>query len=113
MDELAKRFADLATQYGPSVINAAKAAARMEAFSTLSASLMIAAFTVIFLLLARYLWNLETESGDDDIARAGAVACLVIAMIAGSFALWAWIDPWTWTALTHPEIWIAHKVLKI
>jgi len=33
MDEVAKRFADLAEKYGPTVIDAAKAAVTMEAYS--------------------------------------------------------------------------------
>ena len=35
MDELAKRFADLAEKYGPNVADAAMAAARIEAYSCL------------------------------------------------------------------------------
>jgi MFS family permease len=112
MDELARRFADLAQQYGPGVIDAAKAAARTEALSCLASALLATVFAGGLILGARLLWRYGRRE-DEEIAIAGSVLIAVIALIILLIPAWSLIDPWTWTALYHPEVWIAHKTLKI
>lgn len=114
MDELAKRFADLAEKYGPDVAQAAKAAVRTEVYSTLVSSVIWLAFAVAMGLVARWLWRLKPrDASDRPIAIFGAVIASLIAAACGASFLWHWIDPWTWTALNHPELWLAKQAFHI
>lgn len=114
MDELAKRFADLADKYGPQVANAALSAARVEAYSTLVASLEEFVIGAVFLLVAKKLAAFKTK---DDFYQVfpyiGAGLCGIIGLLLVAGGLWSVIDPWTWTALNHPELWLAKKAFKI
>lgn len=113
MDELAKRFAELADKYGPGVANAAIEAARTEAYSTLASAVMAVLFAAGLgypaLLIAR-----KILAGDWEEPAWIFVAFLGFgSVVAGAIAMWAVIDPWTWTAINHPELWIAKKAFKL
>lgn len=116
MDELAKRFADLAAQYGPAVADAAKAAARTGAFSSLVGSIIPALIAVVALWATRFLW-LKAKSVKDDMeypfVYVASCVCACIGVGCALGAIWAWIDPWTWTTINHPELWIAKKAFHI
>lgn len=119
MDELAKRFADLANQYGPAVANAALESVRVEVYSTLVASLLWLGIAGGLGCLAWFIWRsrpakkVDDFMPDNDARFLLSVATWVISSIAGAIfigVLWTWIDPWTWTALNHPELYIAKRV---
>ncbi len=114
MDELAKRFADLAVQYGPYALEAARSAVRVEVFSTLVSSIVTASFAIGGAIGGRFLWRLEIDDEfDEPLVHAAGAILLGLATIPAAMFVWAWIDPWTWTALTNPDLWMAHKILKL
>ena len=114
MDELAKRFADLAEKYGPSVADAALAAARMEAYSMLAAAAMWAPIIAGLIYLGRRL-RAKADSSDDWDSEMifGSWAIWFLAGVGGLIIVWTFIDPWTWTQINHPELWIAKKAFHI
>lgn len=105
MDELAKRFADLADKYGPSVADAAMSAARIDGYSSLVGGIV---YLLLFAALA-YLTIRVGSCGND-----GEIFAIIIGMIAFCFLVCAGInllDPWTYVAISHPEIWLAKQAL--
>lgn len=115
MDEAAKRFADLAAQYAPNVIDAAKQAARIEAYSALALSVIWFGFAVSLAVAARICLRTHPEWDDDWFIPARFVGWVAICISALCFAggLWAWINPWTWVTMTSPELWIAKRALHL
>lgn len=121
MDELAKRFADLADKYGPSVVNATLEAARIEAYSTLMAAIFQAAIAAACFFGARICWRkgkageaIPGGNSDNYIPwYLGMCVLLFVGGIVSLFAIWGLIDPWLWTAINHPELWIAKRVFKL
>lgn len=114
MDELAKRFAELAEKYDPNVIHTALEAARMEAYSNLVSNFFWLITGGIILLGARWFWQMKIE--DDDYKGCARVfgvflGCVAVIIIIASIANFA--DPWLWATLKNPELWIAKKVLKL
>ena len=113
MDELAKRFADLAEKFGPDVANAALNAARMEAYSTLMGGFMWLAAASAFGLLGQFLYK---KAGKDDWDNDWSVAAIILFIVGGLVALpgfWSFVDPWTWATINHPELWLAKKAFHI
>ena len=115
MDELAKRFADLAEKYGPNVADAAMSAARVEAYSTLASGLMAALAGAAMLYVALLIWRkaAAANSFDSEFIYVGAVVVGLIALIPACIGIWSWLDPWTWITLNHPELWLAKKAFHI
>lgn len=110
MDELAKRFADLAAKYGPSVADAAKAAAQTNAYSCLMAGTLAIAIGGFLVWVG--LWVHRQEDWEEEWVLASIAAWIVggIAIWAGA---WQWLDPWTWTSISHPELWLAKQAFHI
>ncbi len=114
MDKTAELFAKLADQYGPFVIEAAKGAARVEAYSCLVSSLVAAGIAYAMYRAGQHLRNKKCEDRTDDgIVHAFGYLILALTIIPASIALWAWVDPWTWTTISQPELWIAKKTLRL
>lgn len=112
MDELAKEFAALAAQYAPSVIDAAKRAATVEAYSTLAGALLW--FFVSGASIAAALSCHEKVAGEADSGWwFGVIIFGVVGLLCALPGVWAFVDPWTWTAMNHPELWIAKKALHL
>ncbi len=117
MDELAKRFAELAEKYGPQVAEAAKEAARTEAYSCLSSSAIWLAIACVLMFVGRRIYNKGKQNhdplGDGDVLCIIGFALCGLAVPAVLIGAWHWIDPWTWTTINHPELWIAKKAFRI
>lgn len=113
MDELAKHFAELAEKYGPTVYNAGLEATRIEIYSTIVAALLQAVMaSVLWYLAYRLFLKVWKEDWDDFTYVPIALSCL-FALSLSLFAIWTFIDPWTWTALNHPELWLAKKAMHL
>lgn len=116
MDELAKRFADAAEKYGPQVADAAKAAAKVEAYSSLVSSFIWIAVGVGLIVGGRFL-ILKAKRMDDhnDWELLMFFGCIITVVGSCAFlpAIWVWIDPWTWVQINHPELWIAKKAFHL
>jgi hypothetical protein len=110
MDELAKQFAELATKFGPQVSDAAKQAVVTTVYSQLVGSVIPLAISVIFLKAGQWLWE-----QDDDDGFLKLFACLAwgVTLVSISVFCWQWIDPWTWIALNHPELYLAKRAFGL
>lgn len=114
MDKLAEKMAELAERFGPSVIDAARGAVRVEAYSAMAGAIEAAIVAGLMALVARYLWSYETkDSFDSGIPRAFAFLLFGAAIIPFSVALWAFLDPWTWVAINNPDLYLAKKIFKL
>lgn len=114
MDKIAERMAELAEKFGPSVVEAARGAVRVEAYSTLAGAVQTAAIAIAMVFAGRFLWKYETEGHfDSSLPRAFAFIIFSLSAIPFAFAVWAFIDPWTWTGINNPDLYLAKKILKI
>src|SRR3954467_12361957 len=114
MEELAKRFADLAEKVGPSALDAARGAVRVEVYSVLASSLIQILVATLLIIAGRRLWAWKTNDDFDGWFPPTAASVLFgVAAICSMMAVWNWIDPWTWVAMNNPDLWLAKKVLKI
>jgi hypothetical protein len=113
MDEAAKRFAELAEKLDPKVVEATLGAARIEAFSWLASSTLWFGGAAALAFLGHFL---VTKSNDDDWDKQWfgvGVASYLGAALCFLPGIWKWLDPWTWTAISHPELWIAKLVFHL
>ncbi len=114
MDKLAEKMAELAEKFGPDVINAVRGATKMEAISTLAGSFIALAFAIAFTKAGLFLWNKNVQDDmDNSMVKFFAGLLLATATIPAAFAVWAWLDPWTWTAIFNPDLYIAKKIFKL
>ena len=116
MDELAKRFSDLAEKYAPNVVDAALSAARIEGFSQLAAGALCLFITVAMGQAGRWLWAKAVSMIDQDEAdfvRTFSCLSFALALLPAALCMWSLMDPWTWTAIFHPELWIAKRALHL
>lgn len=114
MDGLAKRFAELADNYGPDVVNTALNAVRMEAYSCLAGSFLWAGIAYTMYRAGRYLIRIECDDKfDNDFVRPFGYILIGLCIFPFVSFVWTWLDPWTWAAIYHPELYIAKKVLYL
>lgn len=113
MDELAKRFAELSEKYGPKVIDATLAAARIDGYSILVSGALALLFVVMLVGVGEWFRRRVTIDKWSEDTYWVTVICWSIAGIVLIPALWSIVDPWTWAAIYSPEVWVAKKfVLK-
>jgi hypothetical protein len=115
MDELAKRFAELADKYGQNVVDAAMASARTEGLSQLTAGALCLCITAVLVKFARWVWSRGegADMCDRDVIRLLSVVIGMLALIPACVGVWAFIDPWTWTAISNPELWLAKRAFHL
>lgn len=113
MDKLAETFAKLSEQYGSKVVDAAVGAARIEGYSSLISSVIWFIVAGTALWIGRRLWR-NAEESDYEAERVvfGYVACgaTFICVCAG---LWICINPWVWTAIYQPELYLAKRAFNL
>jgi hypothetical protein len=113
MDEAAKRFAELAEKLDPKVVEATLGAVRIEAFTWLASSALWFSGAAALAFFAHFL---VTKSNDDDWDKQWfgvGIASYIGAALCFLPGIWIWLDPWTWTAINHPELWIARLVFHL
>jgi hypothetical protein len=114
MEELAKRFAELAERVGPSAMDAARGAVKIEALSAMVGGGMLVLVSAVLITAARVLWGYKTrDSFNEGVPRVIAGIIFAVALITSCCAIWAFIDPWTWTAINNPDLYLAKKILKL
>lgn len=114
MDELAKKFTELADKYGPAVIGATQDAVRVEALSTLVFNVFgIAAACALSLIAWRRIRKSEDYVYSYEFLYCFAYALMFVAAIITFFLVFSIIDPCTWVAIYKPELWIAKKVFHL
>lgn len=113
MDEIAKKMAELAERFGPQVIDAARGATVVEAYSSMMSSAICLLVCAALTFGGRTLW--AKRDVDDEFDGYRVVSCIVwaVAAILVIPGAWGFLDPWVWTAINHPDLWIAKKVLHI
>lgn len=109
-DQLMLHYSAVADKFAPQVIDATKQAATMEAYSCLASSLLWFILAIAALAVSRFFYKKTKSYGDWWI---GTIIFGVIGTILLLPGLWYWIDPWTWAAINHPELWIAKRAFNL
>ena len=107
-DQLLQRYSVIADQFAPQVVDAAKQAATMEAYSCLASSFLC----FLVAAIAGYVAWLFKKTNDKDWIP-GVFIFGILSLLISLPGFWAWIDPWTWAAMNHPELWIAKTSLHL
>lgn len=114
MDELAKRMMELAEKVGPDAMAAARGAVKVEAYSCMVSGVVCLLVGIILFYAANYLWGYQpVDRFDAGVPKFLGGLVAAIALIVCICGVWSFIDPWTWTAISHPDLWLAKKVLKL
>ena len=113
MDKLAEQFAEIAKQYSPTVIEAAKNAVIVEAYSTIVSGVVTLTAALVAGRFSYQLYKNSIKEGWDEIIWLPIVILAITAFIMFFCGLWPLIDPWTWVAISHPELFIAKKALHL
>lgn len=118
MEEITKRLADAAANLGPQAWSVALRAATVEGYASLESGGICLAVGVALLYAAWRVWRWAKRNEDEIygthdgayIASLFLIAVGATLTIIGASTL---LDPWTWTAIYHPDIYIAHKLMKL
>jgi hypothetical protein len=110
MDELAKRFADIAAQYAPQVADAAKQSVIISCYSTMLYATIWIIIGLVLIKASTIFWFNRTN---ENLAELPAGILMLLGVGAVIISVLCWIDPWLWVALYRPELYIAHSFLKL
>jgi hypothetical protein len=116
IDLLAGKIVELADKLSGPGAEAVIAGARISAMSTLSSGViaLVVAGGAAWLARKLFLAGGDRRNSDDYIGhKVGGAVLSIAAFIAALIGVWAFADPWTWTALNNPELWIAKRLLRI
>ena len=117
IDLLAGKIAELADKASGPGMQAALEAARMEAYSCLAGATAGMVFAGIVGITAAKLWKRGKawtgNSYDTNFWFVSACCLFGLAALMVFINSWAFIDPRTWVTLSHPEYWLAKRMLGI
>lgn len=119
MDKLIELFTQVAEKFAPPVIDAAKQAVVVEAYSQIASSAALLTFSGALLILAHVAAKKHAEEKAREYACRDAgegwyairLLALGAALLFACPLIWNLVDPWTWTAISHPELYIAKRYL--
>lgn len=106
------KLAELAERYGPHVIDAAREAVMIEVYQSFIGALICLAISAVLLYVAVRLDRARRLNPYDNLEILETAAALFAAILAIPI-IWTILDPWTWAAVYHPDLWIAKKVLHL
>jgi len=123
VDQLSAKLATLATQYGPEVVDAGLAVARLDAAQKLIAGAACAVVTVVAGRFAArkgipaFAQARVSECGWSDSKCLwfwfGSAAPLALATAASLAAASRLLSVWTWAGIFDPKLYIAARVLGL
>lgn len=117
VDQLSAKLSALAVQYGPDVVDAGLAVARLDAAQSL---LWTAAMIVVVLSIRHIARSLHAEikthndAGDTKEAKRSKDAWVIALCIQFPLSIWVVVrllNIWTWTGLVDPKLYIAARIL--
>src|SRR5690349_20065957 len=111
IDKLTDKLTEIAaTLQGPG-LEAARQAARIEPYSSLMGGALCAAIAAAIALGIRWMWKSDAVDEELRIVLSGFGGIALAFLIP--IALWTFVDPWVWTTIASPELWLAKKTLKL
>lgn len=112
VEAFAAKLDTLAQEYGPEVIDAALAVARIEAADRILGQLAAIAVTLALVWAARGCWRAHVKDDENPAFIIGLVASVA----AGAFCSMAFLitaSIWPWVGIIEPKLWIAKRVLGL
>lgn len=116
IDKFAAQLSDLAQSQAPVAWALAKGAAQISALSQILYGIGFAIFSGVCFAVVRKLFVFAKRQSDDEIKAVGyggAVILSIVALISLFITLDYLMDAWPYAGVLHPELWIAHTLLKI
>jgi len=113
MDKALELFTQLAEKYEPVVIDSALAAARVEAYSNIVASLSMFIFGTTIVAICYVVRGRLEACNDNEVPRFMLVMAGLGASLFAAIGLFTLADPWIWVTISKPELWIAKQVLGL
>lgn len=112
-EKLSEKLAQLAEQYGPDVVDAGLAVARVTAAQKLLYGLIAVIGSTAFFWIARYLVRKVRDENWDEFFGIGGI--FISGALGLFFAIGGLIDLlsiWNWVGVFEPKLWIAHRILE-
>lgn len=103
------------------VTEAALEAARMEAYSNLVSNLFCLGMGTLLCYMAwvlykKYLGTDKSTYSNEDRTMTYALGCgvsILLGFLFVAIAITGLIDPWLWSTIYNPELWVAKQVLGL
>ena len=114
MDKLVESFERLAANYGPTVVDAALGAARVEGISYLFSSAIWFGLAYLAYRFGNYLHHREYDGQfNGEFGVLFGHIFLVVGALFAAAGLWAVLDPWVWTAIFQPDLYLAKRAFNL
>lgn len=118
---LTDKLAEIGQQYGPQVVDAGLAVARIEAAQglVLGVPLVCVAIAAARYAPSQFALSSEiTKAKDERYGRDEEVSTFIrgvvstgVGGVCGVWGLILTLDLWRWVGVLEPKLWIAHKIL--
>lgn len=105
-DVLTAKLGELATQYGPDVVDAALMVARVEAGQFLIFGVVALVISAVFFPIAR-----RAQKSDPSWNTPKACFFWILTLTPLAASAKHLLDVWNWVGLFEPKLWIARRLL--